>query len=459
MIPMFTHDVDGKSRNNKRLLPKRNWCSITEYHPGSTPPPTPPSLSPSASEESLPQQQPGPVQRTLSLGRISKPANLIRRLSLGNKEPTSPQDHSPLNRPPADDSPLSSPNAYNRSHPAAPAPEPSRYDSAPIPARPINTFHRRPTNLSEKAAAKGGAIGEHVDLELGLDISLNCEIKQGDTSGSTEQYRLLVPALFYDGALPEHKRRKGSILKRLGSLKGNRTADKQNKEDWSDSESESHSEVETGSNVSEEPKKGGPLRRLSLSGVFSRPTNLLQKQRPAPLAPTTPQTFKPRPQLPPGAPPVASLSISSPRPQQNAQPARSSPVTAYQARQSSQSGSPSRTVQRGSNTHVPSPLQRTQPSSSPSPPPERVSHNQTAPLDYDSDELSEEMGIAKRSNSRHNRSGASKFFGEDLPPNGLAANGGAMNGGVAAGKQNRHSTGYSGIDAYQDEKKGWRKFF
>jgi PhoD related phosphatase len=34
MIPIFTHDVDGKPRNNKRLLPRRNWCSIREYHPG-----------------------------------------------------------------------------------------------------------------------------------------------------------------------------------------------------------------------------------------------------------------------------------------------------------------------------------------------------------------------------------------------------------------------------------------
>ncbi|KAI4140834.1 MAG: hypothetical protein LQ341_003686, partial [Variospora aurantia] len=34
MIPMFTHDVDGKARNNKRLLPRRNWCSIREYYPG-----------------------------------------------------------------------------------------------------------------------------------------------------------------------------------------------------------------------------------------------------------------------------------------------------------------------------------------------------------------------------------------------------------------------------------------
>ncbi|KAL6859984.1 hypothetical protein ACO1O0_004008 [Amphichorda felina] len=42
MIPMFQHGVDGKPRNNKRLLPHRNWCSIRQWVPGSTPPPTPP---------------------------------------------------------------------------------------------------------------------------------------------------------------------------------------------------------------------------------------------------------------------------------------------------------------------------------------------------------------------------------------------------------------------------------
>ncbi|KUI58127.1 hypothetical protein VP1G_05415 [Cytospora mali] len=42
MIPMFAHGVEGKPRNNKRLLPHRNWCSIREYTPGQTPPPTPP---------------------------------------------------------------------------------------------------------------------------------------------------------------------------------------------------------------------------------------------------------------------------------------------------------------------------------------------------------------------------------------------------------------------------------
>lgn len=42
MIPMFAHGVEGKPRNNKHLLPHRNWCSIREYSPGQTPPSTPP---------------------------------------------------------------------------------------------------------------------------------------------------------------------------------------------------------------------------------------------------------------------------------------------------------------------------------------------------------------------------------------------------------------------------------
>ena len=41
MIPIFTHDVTGKPRNNKRLLNRRNWCSIREYDPEMSPPPTP----------------------------------------------------------------------------------------------------------------------------------------------------------------------------------------------------------------------------------------------------------------------------------------------------------------------------------------------------------------------------------------------------------------------------------
>ena len=34
MRAIFTHDVDGKPKGNKRIMPRRNWCSIREYLPG-----------------------------------------------------------------------------------------------------------------------------------------------------------------------------------------------------------------------------------------------------------------------------------------------------------------------------------------------------------------------------------------------------------------------------------------
>lgn len=35
---IFPHDVDGKPKSNKRLMPRRNWCSIREYLPGQSKP-------------------------------------------------------------------------------------------------------------------------------------------------------------------------------------------------------------------------------------------------------------------------------------------------------------------------------------------------------------------------------------------------------------------------------------
>lgn len=46
MIPIFTQDVNGKPRNNKRLLNRRNWCSIRAYDPSFSPPTTPESEDP-----------------------------------------------------------------------------------------------------------------------------------------------------------------------------------------------------------------------------------------------------------------------------------------------------------------------------------------------------------------------------------------------------------------------------
>lgn len=68
--------------------------------------------------------------------------------------------------------------------------------------RPSN-FHRRPTNLSEKARkealeAEDGA-GGYVNLEGGLDITLHMEVSPMDPAGITRPYKLLVPALWYEG--------------------------------------------------------------------------------------------------------------------------------------------------------------------------------------------------------------------------------------------------------------------
>jgi hypothetical protein len=73
----------------------------------------------------------------------------------------------------------------------------------PAPPRPGN-FHRRPTNLSQKAAKKAAKQGDdgagaYINLEGGLAITLNLEISPQDPSGVTTPYKLLVPALHYDG--------------------------------------------------------------------------------------------------------------------------------------------------------------------------------------------------------------------------------------------------------------------
>ncbi|KAL8811843.1 MAG: hypothetical protein Q9200_001486 [Gallowayella weberi] len=256
MIPMFTHDVDGKSRNNKRLLPRRNWCSIREYQPGelttdylgvraadsasllgSTPPPTPPESEHSSAVYESPPPPPNRLQRTLSLGRADiKPGNLIRRLS-GRARPSSP-DYPISNQ--AESSPRmpASPPESNEDYfthepkrastlPASHSNGPLRHSSAPLP-RPGN-FHRRPTNMSEKAILKGGAdaIHEdekeagHINLEHGLDICINCEVNQKDPAGITTPYRLLVPALWYEGPedVNQARYRKKGVIERFRSIK------------------------------------------------------------------------------------------------------------------------------------------------------------------------------------------------------------------------------------------------
>ena len=266
MIPMFSHDVDGKSRNNKRLLPRRNWCSIREYYPGSTPPPSPPPSEPEteSEEEGSPPPVRSRIQRTMSLTRGDiKPGNLIRRLS-GRGPPVSyvppaserqPQSPSDFASPDQDDFlprpvPRSTTAPSNRS-------SIDQQGSAPLP-RP-GAFHRMPTNFSEKAVIKGDVAlaTRHVNLEHGLDIVLNCEVNQRDPAGTTTPYRLLIPALWYEGSgdvntLPFRKR---SVLSRLGSFRERRRsqiADRQGQGNWGQ---ESMSGSETDEELDERPRR------------------------------------------------------------------------------------------------------------------------------------------------------------------------------------------------------------
>ncbi|KAK9859000.1 hypothetical protein MYU51_015907 [Penicillium brevicompactum] len=196
VIPIFTQDVNGKPRNNKRLLPRRNWCSIREYKPGSTPPGTPES-----ERAPTPEARPSKLQRTLSLGRADKSPygtgkpGILRRLSNRGPPPTrtmsfSRGDETSFHRRASVDVP-SQPHEGGDGY----------FAGAAAPQRP-GTFHRRPTNLSlrSKKAAKGDdGAGTYINLEGGLAITLNLEISSSDPAGITAPYKLLVPALHYNG--------------------------------------------------------------------------------------------------------------------------------------------------------------------------------------------------------------------------------------------------------------------
>lgn len=243
MIPMFSHDVDGSRRNNNHLLPRRNFCVISEYLPGSTRPNSPvqdriePGTPASATfgGDVLDQRQsrdrrfpPGSMKRSMSLTR--GPMNLVRRLSGSSKsrppislplEHSRPYDsHDPGHQPTSGE--MRRANSLSGPRPDFPSDQDATF------RRP--SFHRRPTNLSVKEARKAAKAAElggdvdgrepgHIDLEGGLDISLCMEVDQHDPSGHTVPYRLLVPALWYEGAPdpnPEKfKSHRGSLMNRL----------------------------------------------------------------------------------------------------------------------------------------------------------------------------------------------------------------------------------------------------
>ena len=235
MIPLFLHDVDMKPRNNNHLLPRRNWCAIREYQPGSTPPPTPP-LTPSAAATPSDRGRPGSrrssISRSLSLTRRDfTPGGLVRRLSGRGKDTGGSVRRERDSAPPISFYNRQPPASHNRRASSAEAIRPndsndSYFAGAPEELSRPNPFHRTPTGLLEKANRNKALNDEHavhVNLQGGLDIAINCEVNQKDPTGITTPFRLLVPALSYDGPPdPNVARREGRIKSLLGTVRGRR---------------------------------------------------------------------------------------------------------------------------------------------------------------------------------------------------------------------------------------------
>ncbi|EHK25350.1 uncharacterized protein TRIVIDRAFT_144556 [Trichoderma virens Gv29-8] len=283
MIPIFQNGVDGKPRNNKNLLPHRNWCSIRMWTPGSTPPPTPPmsdrgrSRSPggggsllrrlssrrrkSTSQEpfdvsresvrgprppisgggglfknfsrrnSVDQQRPGGgVTRTMSLGRgeaaqqrADMTYNHGQYGSQGRFDESNMSgqwsgefdggyiDHRAQGQPRPSGlrggggSDYDEFSAGDEAQFTAQTPRRAQtinYHAGPAGGHEVDDpsvprpFHRTPTGLSTKELKQ--AERHEVNLEGGLDISLNMEVNPKDPTGITLPYRILVPKLFYE---------------------------------------------------------------------------------------------------------------------------------------------------------------------------------------------------------------------------------------------------------------------
>lgn len=311
MIPMFTHDTNMKKRNNKHLLPRRNWCSITTYTPGRTPPSSR-STSPDRSE---PLEVEGTEVNTVQPKRrfsLSKddmnPRMLFRRMSSRNAPPTAYREGGDLGdeqRPASFD--VARPNRSDQggftgklhrrttsetrdSNTNRQNASDTAMDTGESFSRP--GFHRRPTNLSEKAAKKGNVpavdaegnefdVNDHVNLEGGLDIVLHCEVDQHDPLGFTEPYRLLVPALWYDGSSDREKldanqaggvQRKPTLLNRMGigGRRGQRSAQSQGAGNWGQEMSDTDSYSSGSEIVINESQDKQPKKKFGLFGSLKK---------------------------------------------------------------------------------------------------------------------------------------------------------------------------------------------
>lgn len=315
MIPIFSHDVNGKKRNNNYLLQRRNWCSLREWNPGYTPPASPDLEGPKLTR-TLSNYGPGKLVRRLSeggsrrgrgppLAYYNNPAN-----ATADEQQTVPQSSFSPERPERTKSRRSSISSMFRRRPSMDDND-ARGSSQSVPQsrnavarksqsseRPSN-FHRRPSLLGKRGQS------EYINLQGGLDICLNLEVSQNDPAGITAPYRLIVPALDYSAPPPtgdaaaaaaaakeQPKSRIGSMF---GAFKGGRSRRVVGDDGYSHSE-DSVDESESEEELDEEERarqryKVGP--RILLPGFTSRKRAPSQPQ-PSPSYNANPPPFADR---------------------------------------------------------------------------------------------------------------------------------------------------------------------
>lgn len=217
LIPLFDWYPETSARENKRLLPRRNWCSITETRPDGSPPVTPPTSNSRANRGT---RWPFKLSRT-----DSYPAKLLRRLSLvpgpGADNPTPYSlryENFSSGTASANEKYIPADDSYFPPQFAGPRTGPHHNTTPPQPLQP---YKAEGTPGRSQSRVDNPPPRRYIELEDGLDVDINFEQDQGNPAGKTLRHGLLIPALWYEGD-PEQPPPPTPRLKRNWTLLGRR---------------------------------------------------------------------------------------------------------------------------------------------------------------------------------------------------------------------------------------------